>query len=397
MINIGMPNSEVTMPIGISKVKMSREKLSQNSRNIAPIIAELASTARLSAPNIKRAMCGTISPIQPMMHAIVTLSALMKVATRMMKILTRATFTPRLFASSSPRLSAFRYLPLSTSSKTPTHIGRIEISMKLLDAKPRLPIKKYVIAGSASKERVQMYFDFLLCIDDTDELGGEISTGSLAQEIALEISSFAKVSFITRHQLLLDPRINYTSHNSSMCLVAKISKEQKQKVLDIALELLINKCAKSAEPGIAAVFKDDINDTKELINFGKNAKNMFLTTKQAFEIAMAQNVFLKALTPNANGVIGALAGIGLRLSGDDGKIRDKFKLNEPKLSVAKLTELPFIEAVLDENFKELAKDEMINLDGTLKPIFWHQKATLLVQKDKNGEFRNLNIKKLREF
>ncbi|MFC2746907.1 MAG: hypothetical protein ACFN4I_01480 [Campylobacter concisus] len=242
-----------------------------------------------------------------------------------------------------------------------------------------------------------MCFEFLLCIDDTDELGGEISTGSLAQEIALEISSFAKVSFITRHQLLLDPRINYTSHNSSMCLVAKISKEQKQKVLDIALELLTNKCAKSAEPGIAAVFKDDIKDTKALINFGKNAKNMLLTTKQAFEKACEQNVFLKALMPNANGVIGALAGIGLRLSGDDGKIRGKFKLNEPKLSVAKLTELPFIEAVLDENFKELAKDEMINLGGTLKPIFWHHKATLLVWKDKNDKFRNLNIKELREF
>ena len=93
----------------------------------------------------------------------------------------------------------------------------------------------------------------------------------------------------------------------------------------------------------------------------------------------------------------ALAGIGLRLSGDDGKIRGKFKLNEPKLNVTKLTELPFIEAVLDENFKELAKDEMVNLDSTLKPIFWHHKATLLVQKDKNGEFRNLNIKELREF
>ncbi|WP_107785813.1 hypothetical protein [Campylobacter concisus] len=90
----------------------------------------------------------------------------------------------------------------------------------------------------------------------------------------------------------------------------------------------------------------------------------------------------------------ALTGIGLRLSGDDGKIRGKFKLNEPKLNVTKLTELPFIEAVLDKNFKELAKDE---IDGTLKPIFWHHKATLLVQKDKNGEFRNLNIKELREF
>ncbi|MDO4874875.1 MAG: hypothetical protein Q3967_02200 [Campylobacter sp.] len=93
----------------------------------------------------------------------------------------------------------------------------------------------------------------------------------------------------------------------------------------------------------------------------------------------------------------ALAGIGLRLSGGDGKIRGKFELKESNLSVTKLTELPFIEAVLDENFKELAKNEMINLDGALKPIFWDHKATLLVWKDKNDKFRNLNIKELREF
>ncbi|WP_103641107.1 hypothetical protein [Campylobacter concisus] len=136
-----------------------------------------------------------------------------------------------------------------------------------------------------------MCFEFLLCIDDTDELGGEISTGSLAQEIALEISSFAKVSFITRHQLLLDPRINYTSHNSSMCLVAKISKEQKQKALDIAFELLTNKCAKSAEPGIAAAFKDEITNVSELINFGKSAKEMLISTEQAKRVANEQNVF----------------------------------------------------------------------------------------------------------
>ena len=124
---------------------------------------------------------------------------------------------------------------------------------------------------------------------------------------------------------------------------------------------------------------------------------MLLTTKQAFETAREQNVFLKALSPNANGVIGALAGIGLRLSGGDGKIRGKFELNESNLSVRELLNLNFIEAVADENFKPLSPDERVNLIGALKPIFWDHKATLLVQKDKNGEFRNLNIKELREF
>ena len=99
-----------------------------------------------------------------------------------------------------------------------------------------------------------MKFKFLLCIDDTDELGGEISTGLLAEDIAAFIGSFAPVSFVTRHQLLLDPRINYTSHNSCMCLEAAPDEVQKQSALNFAIELLERKCAPSAEPGFAAVF-----------------------------------------------------------------------------------------------------------------------------------------------
>ena len=170
-----------------------------------------------------------------------------------------------------------------------------------------------------------MKFKFLLCIDDTDELGGEISTGLLAEEIAAFAGSFAHVSFVTRHQLLLDPRINYTSHNSSMCLEAWLSEEQKQRVLDFALRLLKHKSAPCAEPGIAASFEKDILSAQELMRFGRNAKEIFLSTEQAFETARTQNVFLKELKSGARGVIGALAGIGLRLSGNDGKIRGKFE------------------------------------------------------------------------
>ena len=163
-----------------------------------------------------------------------------------------------------------------------------------------------------------MKFKFLLCIDDTDELGGEISTGLLAEEIAAFIGSFAPVSFVTSHQLLLDPRINYTSHNSCMCLEALLIEEQKQSALNFALDLLERKCAPSAEPGIAAVYEKDILSAQGLINFGTSAKEIFLNPQQAFEEAALQNVFLKELKSGARGVMGALAGIGLRLSGSDG-------------------------------------------------------------------------------
>ena len=95
-----------------------------------------------------------------------------------------------------------------------------------------------------------------------------------------------------------------------MCFEARLSEEQKSQVLDFATRLLERKSAPSAEPGIAAAFEKDILNVQELISFGKSAKEIFLSTEQAFEKSREQNVFLKELKSGARGVIGALAGIG---------------------------------------------------------------------------------------
>ena len=126
-------------------------------------------------------------------------------------------------------------------------------------------------------------------------------------------------------------------------------------------------------------------------------KEIFLKPQQAFEEAALQNVFLKELKSGARGVIGVLAGIGLRLSGSDGKIRGKFELEKSNLSVRELLDLNFIEAVADENFKPLLPGKRINLIGALKPVFLDFKATLLVKKEADGGFRNLSVKELRDF
>ena len=178
---------------------------------------------------------------------------------------------------------------------------------------------------------------------------------------------------------------------------ALLTEEQKQSALNFAIELLERKSAPSAEPGIAAAFEKDILSAQGLIIFGRSAKEIFLKSQQAFEEAALQNVFLKELKSGALGVIGALAGIGLRLSGSDGKIRGKFELKESNLSVAELLGLNFIEAVADENFKPLSPSERVNLIGAIKPVFLDFKATLLVKKEADGRFRNLSVKELRDF
>ena len=64
---------------------------------------------------------------------------------------------------------------------------------------------------------------WLICIDDTDDIGTK-GTGEIAEEIAAKLAPRvpqdarpAITRFVTRHQLFVHPDIPYTSHNSAMC------------------------------------------------------------------------------------------------------------------------------------------------------------------------------------
>ena len=61
---------------------------------------------------------------------------------------------------------------------------------------------------------------YLIGVDDTDNLESR-GTGHRVRQLAncLAQQELAQPLGITRHQLLVDPRIPYTSHNSSACLL----------------------------------------------------------------------------------------------------------------------------------------------------------------------------------
>ena len=73
--------------------------------------------------------------------------------------------------------------------------------------------------GAASGERLLGRPTVLVGIDDTDNLTSP-GTGWIAQSLIRQLASegFGEPLGITRHQLLKDPRVPYTSHNSSACL-----------------------------------------------------------------------------------------------------------------------------------------------------------------------------------
>ena len=175
-----------------------------------------------------------------------------------------------------------------------------------------------------------------VCVDDTDDLTKSTSTGAVAECLAqtvVDCGGLLELG-VSRHQLILDNAVNYTSHNSAMAFSARIVADTLDEVYCRFVETIDKMKAQTANPGLCMVVVPD-NDYAEkeninaLVDFGFKAKKQVLTLDDAY--CLASSIPWVALTEHGGtgeGAIGALAGAGLRLSGCDGRFRGKWDLAE---------------------------------------------------------------------
>jgi hypothetical protein len=167
----------------------------------------------------------------------------------------------------------------------------------------------------------------LVCIDDTDDLDS-MGTGEVAELLAAGIveHGWGAVGRVTRHQLLIHPDIAYTSHNSSMCFEAEIAPEALTELTRWAGEFLADHSVEAADPGLAIVGLESLRDPGALMAYGRAAKEKVFAKEDAYALAAQLGVHLSEHGGTGLGVIGALAGAGLKLTGSDGRFKGKFRL-----------------------------------------------------------------------
>lgn len=171
----------------------------------------------------------------------------------------------------------------------------------------------------------------LVSIDDTDTIKKDdvdvIGTGELAGMIAeaIEKNKWGRCAGITRHQLLIHPDIPYTSHNSSMCFEADLDSAFLSPLIDFAADFLACESTPDSDPGLCVAVTERISRPNWLISFGYMAKNYIKTKEEAYDLARKLNIHLSEHGGTGQGIIGALAGAGLRLSGNDGRFKGKMK------------------------------------------------------------------------
>jgi hypothetical protein len=162
----------------------------------------------------------------------------------------------------------------------------------------------------------------LIAIDDTDSLESR-GTGHLAQIMIekIEQSRWGTCSRITRHQLFVHEDIPYTSHNSAMCFEAEIDICHYDDLIHFGMRFLETESAKGSDPGLCVVNKENGINTDILTAFGRRAKTEVVDKQAAYAIANDLGIHLSEHGGNGQGIVGALAGTGLRLTGNDGRFR----------------------------------------------------------------------------
>jgi hypothetical protein len=153
-------------------------------------------------------------------------------------------------------------------------------------------------------------------IDDTDIIGTP-GTNQLARAILKRLGEAARDAIICRHQLFFDPRVPYTSKNGSASI-------QLPHAEGIALGSLTNMIREvmrdwfvtGSDPGlcIATSVPDAIKA------FALRCKCELVIQEEAKSVAARAGCHLEGLGGTEQGVIGALAAVGLVAGGEDGRV-----------------------------------------------------------------------------
>jgi tRNA(Ile2) C34 agmatinyltransferase TiaS len=151
-------------------------------------------------------------------------------------------------------------------------------------------------------------------LDDTD-IPGSRGTGHLARSIAAELAAEYPLAGVTRHQLLFDPRVPYTARNSSAAILLDAPGADIPTLVERITAFMLAAFIEGSDPGLAVASAVP----EAVAAFGRLAQRDLVGQQAARDLAAAHGVALAGLGGTQDGVIGALAAVGLAASGEDGR------------------------------------------------------------------------------
>lgn len=199
---------------------------------------------------------------------------------------------------------------------------------------------------------------------------------SLMQAGLLELKT------ITRHQLLVDRRIPFTSHNSSACLYGEADGRMDQ-LMEHCKSFLVRESAHDSDAGLCIAFEKSVGEG--VVEFGKRAKHSILTKEEAHQIAKDHGIYLEGFLNTKIGVIGSLAATGLRYEACDGRLLWMKNLRETSgiFKIGAFREITGVECVVTRRGDSVEDEQVLHVTDWCRPVMHKGKITLFVDRVEN--------------
>lgn len=224
-------------------------------------------------------------------------------------------------------------------------------------------------------------------LDDTD-IEGSPGTNKLAISLAARLADRYDVVRIVRHQLLDDPRVPYTSKNGCASMLVKdrelgIRQQESGIQLDaLADELsaaIVRWCPAGSDPGLCIAYEVP----EFIVEFAERCRRELVKQSEAREAATAAALLLRGLGGTQDGVIGALAAVGLCVAGQEGRIvysgvtaSDLSEVNGAQ-TLAQLAKYG-IDQVIEQETGRTVTHGIVNVGKKLRPNIRQRRTVLFV-------------------
>lgn len=216
--------------------------------------------------------------------------------------------------------------------------------------------------------------------DDTDILGAEVGTGKLVRRFEAVLPAGCRLWGVVRQQLLVDPRIPYTSHNSSACAVVDFGAPAlRDELIERASAHIERESCVGSDPGLCLACEGD-EALRDLAALGLACTARIVSQEEA--VRAAGGAHLSGHGGTCDGIIGAAAAVGLTAQGWSGRFIEFGGLRDiPDLvRVADLAARRIRVVSLDRDAVIPDEADEVDTRGWLRPRLWGGSVVLPVRK-----------------
>jgi hypothetical protein len=229
-------------------------------------------------------------------------------------------------------------------------------------------------------------------IDDTDTLD-DPGTNQLARHLVRELAGQFRGRMILRHQLLEDPRVPCTKKNGCASIeLEPMTSCSVAELIELLRENMIAWCPQGSDPGLCVTESVPTG----VIEWGLRCQRELVTRQQARQVAADCRIYLEGLGGTEDGVIGALAAVGLMATKNDGRVVYFGNAAEDWYDVTGCLEIDEIhnrgvDEVRTEG-GELITAGIVDVGKRLRPNFRQGKIVLYIARNGQPHWEALRVK-----